>query len=73
MERDPLRANLLDNMVIIEALKARLNRGREPGLFFFRDSHEHRSGLANTVRQKIDVLRDQIIPDLAQQFSPGAD
>jgi len=35
--RDPLRGNLFENMVIIEALKARLNAGGDPNLFFFRD------------------------------------
>ena len=41
MQRDPLRGSLFENMVIIEALKNRLNRGEESGLFFFRDSHGH--------------------------------
>ena len=37
-ERDPLRGNLFENMVVIEALKARLNAGREPELYFYRDN-----------------------------------
>lgn len=36
--RDPLRGQLFENMVVIEALKARLNAGADPNLFFFRDS-----------------------------------
>ena len=36
--RDPLRGNLFENMVVIEALKARLNAGTDPNLFFFRDN-----------------------------------
>jgi hypothetical protein len=38
VSRDPLRGNLFENMVVIEALKARLNAGVDPNLFFFRDS-----------------------------------
>lgn len=38
VNRDPLRGNLFENMVIIEALKSRLNAGADPNLFFFRDS-----------------------------------
>lgn len=48
--RDPLVGSLFENLVVLEALKARLNRGRAPELYFFRDSHGreidllHRSG-----------------------------
>jgi len=35
--RDPLLGGLFENMVVAEAMKARLNAGREPNLFFFRD------------------------------------
>lgn len=36
--RDPLFGALFENMVIVEAIKARLHRGKNPGLYFFRDS-----------------------------------
>jgi predicted AAA+ superfamily ATPase len=35
--RDPLLGGLFENMVVIEALKARLNAGREPELYYYRD------------------------------------
>ena len=35
--RDPLIGNLFENMVIVEAMKARLNSGNTPDLYFFRD------------------------------------
>ena len=38
MRRDPLKGNLFENMVVVEALKTLLNRGQDPRLFFFRDS-----------------------------------
>ena len=34
----PLRGALFENMVINEALKERMNAGKDPNLFFFRDS-----------------------------------
>ena len=34
----PLRGALFENVVVIEALKHRLNRGHQPNLWFFRDS-----------------------------------
>lgn len=38
--RDPLFGSLFENMVVIEALKARVHGGKDPGLFFFRDSNK---------------------------------
>jgi len=39
VERDPLFGNLFENLVIIEAIKARTHRGKEPSLYFLRDSN----------------------------------
>ncbi len=37
--RDPLRGGLYENLIIVELLKARLNRGLRPEMFFYRDTH----------------------------------
>ena len=37
VSRDPLVGNLFENLVVVEALKARLNSGNTPNLYFFRD------------------------------------
>ena len=37
--RDPLRGSIFENLVIIECLKTRLNKGHFPNLYFFRDSN----------------------------------
>jgi predicted AAA+ superfamily ATPase len=37
--RDPLRGGLYENLVVLEILKSRLNRGKRPELFFYRDTH----------------------------------
>jgi uncharacterized protein len=39
VSRDPLRGNLFENMVIIEALKYRYNLGLRNNLFFYRESN----------------------------------
>ena len=41
MGRDPLRGNLVENLVVLELIKFRLNRGLDPQLYYFRDSHGH--------------------------------
>ncbi len=37
LSRDPVFGGLFENMVVLEALKARLNRGKVPALHYFRD------------------------------------
>ena len=39
VSRDPLRGNLFENMMVIEALKYRFNRGKRSNLSFYRDSN----------------------------------
>ncbi len=38
-QRDPLRGGLYENLVILEFLKAKLNNGKRPELFYYRDTH----------------------------------
>lgn len=45
MSRDPLHGGLFENMVVMDALKSRLNAGREPSLYFWRDSKGHEADL----------------------------
>lgn len=35
----PLRGSLFENLVMVESVKHRLNRGMDPGLYFYRDSN----------------------------------
>ena len=38
VDRDPLFGGLYENLVVADILKTRLNRGKDPGLYFIRDS-----------------------------------
>ena len=55
VERDPLRGNLYENLLVIDQVKQLTNSGKPPQLYFYRDSHGH----------EVDLL----IPD-GTQFSP---
>lgn len=48
--RDPLRGNLYENLVIADIMKAALNKGIRPEIYFFRDSHGNEVDLL--VREK---------------------
>jgi len=39
--RDPLIGGLFENMVVMEAVKTRLNKGLDPNLFYFRDNNKN--------------------------------
>lgn len=41
VSRDPLVGNMFENLVVIEVLKTRFNKGQKSNLYFFRDSHGH--------------------------------
>jgi len=36
VSRDPLRGNLFENMIVSDVMKSRLNRGKDPRIFFLR-------------------------------------
>jgi hypothetical protein len=41
LSRDKMRGFMFENMIVIEALKARFNSGKESNLYFYRDSHQN--------------------------------
>ena len=41
VERDPLRGNLYENLLVMDKVKQLMNKGQLPNLFFYRDSHGH--------------------------------
>ena len=41
VNRDPLRGYLIENLVILELVKARLNQGNEAKFYYYRDNHQH--------------------------------
>ncbi len=50
LRRDKMRGHLFENLIIAEALKSRLNRGKDNNLCFYRDSHNNEVDL---------ILREQ--------------
>lgn len=41
MSRDPLRGHLIENLIMLELMKSRLNQGLDPKLYYFRDVQGH--------------------------------
>lgn len=40
IKRDPLRGNLVENFIILDLIKHRINQGLEPNVYFYRDSNQ---------------------------------
>jgi predicted AAA+ superfamily ATPase len=62
VNRDPLRGNLFENMVVMEALKYRYNQGKRSNLFFFRDSNGN----------EVDLISEQGRSLVAIEIKAGA-
>lgn len=62
ISRDPLRGSLFENMVVIEALKYRYNRGERSNLYYYRDSRG----------DEVDVLLDVAGKLFPVEFKSGA-
>lgn len=41
LSRDPLRGGLVENLVILDLIKTRLNMGLSPWLYYYRDNHQN--------------------------------
>ena len=41
LERDKMRGPLFENLIVMEAIKTRLNAGKKPNVFFYRDSKQN--------------------------------
>jgi hypothetical protein len=41
LSRDPARGHLVENLVVLEVLKTKLNKGESSELYFFRDHQNH--------------------------------
>jgi predicted AAA+ superfamily ATPase len=41
LSRDKMRGHLFENLIVMEALKARFNKGKESNLYFYRDSNKN--------------------------------
>lgn len=54
--RDPLLGGLFENLVVMEALKAQLNRGRRPTLYYMRDKNGVEADLAVETHRRLRLF-----------------
>lgn len=71
LRRDPLRGSLVENFVIVEALKNILNQGKDPRLYFFRDSRGNEVDLLIQKGRDIDVVEIKAAETWNESFLKG--
>jgi hypothetical protein len=71
LARDPLRGALYENLVILEVLKARLNRGMSPSLYFYRDTNGNEVDLIIRVGRKLVPVEIKSASTFTEDFLKG--
>ena len=67
--RDPLMGNLFENMVVVEALKKRYNKGKDAGLYFFRDSNGMEIDLLQASARKLYPFEIKAARTYSREFA----
>lgn len=68
----PLRGNLFENMIIAEFLKRRMNMGRDPHLYFYRDASQKEVDLIEEVSYGVfDAYEIKSAQRYSDEFSKG--
>ncbi len=71
ISRDPLMGNLFENMVIVEALKARLNAGKMPNLYFYRDAKGNEVDLIFRYQRKLQPVEIKAAMTYSPEITKG--
>lgn len=68
LSRDPMRGFLFENMVVMDLMKARLHRGRDPNLYFYRDQHQLEVDLIYKQGHELIPIEIKVSQTFNQQF-----
>ncbi len=71
VERDPLRGNLYENVLVMEQVKRALSRGERPQLFFYRDSHGHEVDLITVAERRLTPIEIKSAATFRPEFIRG--
>ena len=73
VSRDPLLGGLFENLVIIDFLKNRYNRGLAPSLYFFRDNHGNEVDLLIEERRRLIPIEIKAAMTFHDRFANAID
>lgn len=52
----PMRGHLFENLIVTEMLKRRLNEGKEPNIYFYRDSNQNEIDILQTTPEGLHAI-----------------
>lgn len=73
LKRDPLRGFLVENLVALELLKARVNRGSKPHLYYYRDNGNHEVDVILKSANQLVPIEIKAAATFHQDFLRGLD
>lgn len=71
VSRDPLRGALVENLVVMELFKARVNQGRDPHLYYYRDSQQNEVDIIYKVANQLIPIEVKSSKTLHHDFFKG--
>jgi len=71
ISRDPLRGHLVENLVVLELMKHRLNQGLDPNLYYFRDAHGHEVDLIYKSGSSLSPIEIKAAQTFTSSFLKG--
>ena len=69
----PLRGAIFENMVINEAMKSRLNKGKDANLFFYRDKSQREVDLVHSDANGLRIFEIKSAQRFQKEFFSGID
>lgn len=73
LSRDPLRGAIFENMVVVELMKMRYNKGLDSNLFFYRDSNHSEIDIVRRLGHELQPVEVKssgtFHPDFLKQFT----
>jgi predicted AAA+ superfamily ATPase len=69
LNRDKMRGNIFENFVVMEAVKHRMNAGKDGGVFFYRDSNKNEVDLLVKEEGEITALEIKSSQTYSKSFA----
>jgi uncharacterized protein len=71
ISRDPLRGNLVENLIILDLIKYRYNRGLDHNLYFYRDQHQNEVDVIYKTGEQLIPIEIKAAQTIIMQFFKG--
>lgn len=71
ISRDPLRGNLIENLVILDLMKYRYNKGLDHNLYYYRDQHQNEVDVIYKTGEQLIPIEIKAAQTITMQFFKG--